>query len=145
MKVALAVNKITSDIENNFENIKSFIRQAGDEEADLILFPETALTGLINNDDPEHDLKLGIEIPGKYTDQLCQEAKDASINVAIGVFERDGSKLYDSAFFITREGEIGLKYREFPGSGIGPIQILKSIVKEKRLVYSIQILVRSVS
>lgn len=111
MKVALVVNKIGQDIEINIENIIAYINEAADKGADLILFPETAVTGIINNDNPEHDIKLGMSIPSKTIDLFCETAKKRKINVAIGIFELENGSLYDTAIFINRGGEIGLKYR----------------------------------
>lgn len=111
MKCALIVNEIKDSMSENLKIMIDYINQAADQGADLVLFPETALTGLINIDEKEHDLKLGVSIPGAETDQLCEVARKRKINLAVGLFEVDGDYLYDSAIFITREGTIGLKYR----------------------------------
>lgn len=70
MKVALIINRVTYDIETNLSTIKRMSNEATDAGVDLILFPEAALTGLINNDDPSHDLPLGQIIPGPITEIL---------------------------------------------------------------------------
>lgn len=111
MKVALVVNRVYENIEENIKNIVNYINEAADKGADLVLFPETAVTGIINNDEPEHDIKLGMSIPSKTTDLFCEIAKTRKINVAIGIFELDNGSLYDTAIFINREGDIGLNYR----------------------------------
>jgi N-carbamoylputrescine amidase len=79
--------------------------------ADLIVFPEASLTGLVNNDDPRHDLSLGVRIPGKETRALAAAAKCHRIWIALGLLERAGSRLYDTALLITPSGRIRLKYR----------------------------------
>ncbi len=111
MKVALAVNQICEDINSNLKTIKKMIGEATDHNCDLILFPEAAITGLINNDNPEHDLSLGELISGDITNQLCEIAIKNSINIVIGMLEREEKKLYDTAIFITSDGKISLKYR----------------------------------
>ena len=50
MKVALVVNKITEDIDSNLKSISKLIQQV--DSCDLVLLPEAAITGLINNDTP---------------------------------------------------------------------------------------------
>jgi predicted amidohydrolase len=64
MKAALVVNRVLPDVDANLANILKAAHAAADEGADLVVFPEAALTGLINNDDPAHDLPLGQPIPG---------------------------------------------------------------------------------
>jgi predicted amidohydrolase len=76
-----------------------------------VVFGEAALTGLINNDDPSHDLPLGQPIPGPVTDMLLELTRERRVWLAIGMLEREGHSLYDSAVLLTPGGEIGLKYR----------------------------------
>lgn len=111
MKVALVVNRILPDTDTNLTEILKLANEASDTGADLILFPEAALTGLINNDIPSHDLPLGQVIPGPVTEVLSQLTRKRGFWLAIGLLERDGDKLYDSAILMTPEGRIGLKYR----------------------------------
>lgn len=111
MKVALVVNRIENCMEKNLKNIVFYINKAADEKTDLVLFSETALTGLINEDKPQYDIKLGVAIPGDVTDIISKAAEKRNINVAIGLFEREENFLYDSAIFVNRSGEIALKYR----------------------------------
>ena len=111
MKAALAVIRVLPDRDANLAAILSMAREAADAGADLVVFPEAALTGLINNDDPIHDLPLGEPIPGPITDVLGGLAQERCIWLAIGLLEREGSRLYDSAVLFRPDGEIGLKYR----------------------------------
>lgn len=129
MKAALVVNKIDRSVEKNLNNIINYIYKAADEKADLVIFSETALTGLINDDNPEHDINLGIKIPGDKVDVLCRAAEKRNINIAIGVFESDNENLYDTAIFINRKGEMGLKYRRMT-SGWHDSKIQDTIYKE---------------
>ena len=111
MKAALVVNRVLPDIDANLVTILSMAHEAADAGADLVLLPEAALTGLINNDDPSHDLRLGRTIPGPVTDVLGKLTSEKRIWLAIGILERESGKLYDSAVLLTPDGEIGLKYR----------------------------------
>ena len=86
-------------------------KEVANEEAELVLLPEAALTGLINNDDPTHDLPLGQLIPGQVTEQLGKLCSQGNIWLSIGLLERDNKKLYDSAILITPHGDIGLLNR----------------------------------
>ena len=111
MKASLVVHRVTPSIEDNLGLILSSIDQASRRGSDLVMFSETALTGLINDDVPEHDVRLGTALPGAQVDLVCQHAKANNINVALGIFEVDDSRLFDTALFIGRDGHIGLKYR----------------------------------
>jgi N-carbamoylputrescine amidase len=85
--------------------------QAADAQAELVLFPEAAATGLINDDDPEHDLPLGQTIPGPVTDRLGLVAERRGIHIAVGILERSGGALYDSAVLLGPDGWVILTYR----------------------------------
>ncbi len=113
MKAALVVNRVLPDINANLATILNMANEAADAGADLVVFPEAALTGLVNNDDPSHDLPLGQPIPGPVTDVLARLTRKRHIWLAIGVLERESNKLYDSAVLLTPDREIGLKYRRF--------------------------------
>jgi len=120
MKAALVVNRVLPDIDANLTTILNMANEAADAGADLVVFPEAALTGLINNDEPSHDLPLGQPIPGPVTDVLARLACERRIWLAIGLLERDGDKLYDSAVLLTPDGEIGLKHRRIQPQWHGP-------------------------
>ena len=111
MKAALVVNRVLPDIDANLAAILNMANEAADAGTDLVVFPEAALTGLINNDEPSHDLPLGQVIPGPVTDVLARLTRERRIWLAIGLLEREGDRLYDSAVLLTPDGGIGLKYR----------------------------------
>jgi len=111
MKSALVVNHITRDIECNLAAIINFIILAANAKAKLVLFPEAALTGLINSDEPECDLLLGQPIPGRITDYISKVTQEKRLYIGIGMLEREERRLYDSAILFNPEGEIILKYR----------------------------------
>lgn len=111
MRVALAVNRVTDDIHANMASILKMASQAAEDRADLVLFPEAALTGLINDGDAVRDLPLGVEIPGPVTEVLAGSAKAHGVWLAIGLLEREGSCLYDSAILLSPDGDIVLKHR----------------------------------
>lgn len=111
MRAALVVHRVTLDMSSNMETIRTELNKAANHGADLVLFPEAALTGLVNNDDPSHDLPLVQAIPGPTTDILGGLCSKRGVWLAIGLLERDGNKLYDSAVLIDPDGKIQLKYR----------------------------------
>jgi N-carbamoylputrescine amidase len=116
VKAALAVTQVTADVERNVRGILGAIAEASRARADLVLFPEAAVTGLINNGDAAHDLRLGEPIPGPVTSRLAQAAREDSIYVGLGLLELDGDSLYDSAVLLDRRGQLILKHKRIsPG------------------------------
>jgi N-carbamoylputrescine amidase len=111
MKIALAVPRVKADLDSNLATVEMMAVQAARKGAGIVLFPEAVLTGLINNDDPAHDLPLGQVIPGPATNRLGDLCSRQGIWLAFGMLERDGSRLYDSAVLLKADGDIGLIYR----------------------------------
>jgi len=111
VKAALVVHRVLEDIDSNLATIVRMIGEAANSGADLVLLAEAALTGLINDDDPAHDLPLAQPIPGPVTDKLAQLARDLRIWLATGLLERAEGKLYDTAVLLSPDGEVSLKYR----------------------------------
>lgn len=120
MRVALAVHRVEKGLETNLKIVAAMSREARERGADLVLFGEAALTGLINNDDPPHDLPLGIEVPGPISGRLALLAQELQIYLGIGVLEREADTVYDSALLYGPGGELLLKYRRISCGWHGP-------------------------
>lgn len=120
MKAALLVNYVHPDVGVNARTILRMASEAADQGAELILFPEAALTGLINNDDPAHDLPFGQPIPGPITESLAELCRERRLWLGVGLLECLDDKLYDSAVLLTPEGKIGLKYQRIHPGWHGP-------------------------
>ena len=111
MRIALSVPLITDDVEKNIHKIGAMTRSASAQKINLILFPEAVLTGLINCDIPEKDLGLCVTIPGPRTELIASIASDNGIFLGIGMLEKDGEKIYDTAVLFSPGGEYLMKYR----------------------------------
>lgn len=98
MKIALAqLNFIVGDIENNLSKIKTQIKQAKKQGADIILFSELAITGY-----PPLDLLSYhglIERSWEKVNELAKESKDIMIVLGVPSKTKDSNKklLYNSA------------------------------------------------
>ena len=110
-RAALVVPRVRSDPSQNLATVVAMATQAAHSGADLVIFPEAVLTGLINNDDPAHDLALGQQIPGPSTETLGKFCRENRIWLAFGLLERESNRLYDSAVLIDASGGMRLKYR----------------------------------
>jgi len=111
VKAALVVHQGTVGLAASLAAMEAEAAQAAGEGAGLVVFPEAALTGLVNNDDPDRDLPLGTPIPGPVTDRLAAIARRHGLWLATGLLEREGGSLYDSAVLIGPGGDVVLHYR----------------------------------
>jgi predicted amidohydrolase len=120
MRAALVVHEVTRDLESNLRRLLMAVDNAAAAGADLVLLPEAALTGLVNTDDPRHDLALGQPVPGPFTQALADRSKRHGIYVAGGLLEREGDALYDSAVLLGPDGAVTLRYRRIQPQWHGP-------------------------
>ena len=109
MKIAMCqIFTLDGDRRGNFVRIENAVREAKDAGADLACLPEMAILGWVNPD--AH--KRACPIPGPDSDQLCKLAADCHIHLCVGLAEKVGGCLYDSALLIDSEGRIVLKHRK---------------------------------
>ena len=99
---------LDGDRSGNFVRIENAIGEAKDAGADIACFPETALLGWVNPD--AH--KRVCSIPGEDSDWLCKLAEDYKLHLCIGLAEKHGGNLYDSALLVDNKGNILLKHRK---------------------------------
>lgn len=132
MKATIAAAQLTPvflNKEKTVEKACSAILEAGKNGAELIVFPEAFISGYPdwvwlypphkNNELSELYIKLvqnAISVPDASTDKLCKAAKEANINVVMGMNERNSevsnSSLFCSLLFIDNTGEIIGKHRK---------------------------------
>ncbi|MFD1678084.1 carbon-nitrogen hydrolase family protein [Alicyclobacillus fodiniaquatilis] len=111
---------VWGDKAGNLARIKSYIKAAAKRGADIILFPETALTGYgIDDEHPDMQKQNAETIPGPATDEIAELTQMYGVFVVLGMPERDGVNddiLYNSAAVIGPEGVIG-GYRKIHPAG----------------------------
>lgn len=135
LKVAAAqLAPIFLNKEKTLDKACKAIREAGSKGAKLIVFPEAFLSAypdwvwLIPNSKGaalnELYIKLvdnAVSVPEQATEKLCKAAKEAGINVVMGMNERNtetsGTSLYNSLLFIDEQGEILGKHRKLIPTG----------------------------
>jgi len=99
---------VDGDREGNFRRITYALEQAVKDKADIACFPESCLLGWEN---PEAH-KLAAPIPGADSERIAELAGKYGLMIAIGLDEKDGDKLYDSAILVDKNGKILLKHRK---------------------------------
>ncbi|MCL2413511.1 MAG: carbon-nitrogen hydrolase family protein, partial [Bacteroidales bacterium] len=99
---------VKSDLNTNLQTLMRSVDEAAFCGARLVLFPEAVLTGLINNDNYEHDKNIAIELNSQYIVRIKEKASEKGIWIALGFFEMDNGVIYDSAILINGAGQIVL-------------------------------------
>lgn len=120
LRVALGVIGIGRDPTSNLGSILCMTESAAVQGADLVIFPEASLTGLINRDEPAEDLPLGVPVPGPVTDKLSRKSRQLGVYLGLGLLERDDECLFDTALLFDPRGELCLKYRRVSSGWHGP-------------------------
>jgi predicted amidohydrolase len=86
----------------------SYIAQAAEMKADLVVLPETLTyygTGMSAAETAE-------PVPGPSTEYFGTLAKKHGLYIVAGLFEKEAHKVYNVAVLLTPEGTIGGKYRK---------------------------------
>ena len=99
---------ISGDREGNLVRIENAISDAKAGGAEIVVFPETMLFGWVNPVAHER----AYPIPGKDSDLLSEMARKHDLFVCIGLSEKEGNQLYDTAVLIDSDGQILLKHRK---------------------------------
>jgi predicted amidohydrolase len=99
---------IDGDREGNFRRIEYALEQAAAEHAQIAVFPESSILGWENPD--AH--RLAEPIPGKDSSRIGTLAHKYGLMVAIGLDEKDGDRLYDTAILMDKSGRMLWKHRK---------------------------------
>ncbi|RQH02596.1 carbon-nitrogen hydrolase family protein [Natrarchaeobius oligotrophus] len=117
--VTVAAAHVASDYldrDGTTEKARKTIAEAGENGADLVVFPESYVPGYphwIWTHTPTEGAPLfrefsanAVEIPGPTIDELGAAAANAGTHVVCGVTERDGGTLYNTLVYIDDEGDL---------------------------------------
>ena len=116
LRIALAqINCTVGDLTGNSLKIKEYVRKAQDQGADIVTFPELALTGY-----PPEDLLLKPKFIEDNLSGLKELAKSVGDIVAlVGFVDKKGKALYNSAGLIYK-GKVAAVYHKtlLPNYGV---------------------------
>jgi len=99
---------VDGDRQGNFRRIEYALQTARAEHADIAAFPECSILGWENPD----AWTLAAPIPGEDSDRVAALARKYGLMISIGLNEKDGGKLYDSAILVDKTGKLLWKYRK---------------------------------
>ena len=109
VKVAICqILVIDSDRDGNFRRIEYALADAKAQGAQIAAFPESAILGWENP--AAH--RLAEPIPGADSERIQNLARKYALMIAIGLDEKDGDRLYDSAILVDRTGKLLWKHRK---------------------------------
>ena len=94
--------------ERNLKRTGKMLEDAAEKSCRLVLLPE-CLDFAWTHPSAKTEAQ---PIPGPYSDILCKLAKTYNLYLCAGLTERSEDKVYNTAIFISPEGNILLKYRK---------------------------------
>ena len=101
--------------EANLGRILGYVKAGARRGADIVLLPETALSGYSDDPNPVREEKMhrrdAEPIPGPATEAVCAVTKQYGVFAAFGMPERDGDKVYNSVAVCMPDGSVK-KYRK---------------------------------
>ncbi len=112
-KVKIAAVQIDPKIMENRENLDKILletKTAANNGADLIVFPECALTGYVFAS-REEAMPFMETIPGPSTDKLAAYCRELGVHVIVGLLEIDADRCFNAAVLMGPQGLVG-KYRK---------------------------------
>ena len=94
--------------DRNLKRAGKMLEEAAEKSCRLVLLPE-CLDFAWTHPSAKTEAQ---PIPGPYSDILCKLAKTYNLYLCAGLTERSEDKIYNTAIFISPEGNILLKYRK---------------------------------
>ena len=105
---AAAQMQCYDDIDGNMALMRAQIGTAANKGADVIVFPELAVTGALDKDIEAAD-EMALEMA---LDLLSASAKTMDIGVVFGMPYFEGGKRYNGAFAVGKDGQILTRYAQ---------------------------------
>lgn len=98
----------TTSARENLDLFAGYIKEAADNNADIVCLPEAiTLIGTGNS-----YLEVSEPIPGPSTEYLGNIAKQHHIYIVAGIMEREGPVVYNTAVLLDNSGKLAGKYRK---------------------------------
>jgi predicted amidohydrolase len=94
------------DKEHNLAQVLSRLQQAANAGAKLVVFPECVLTGYCFVSRAEA-APVAEKVPGPSTERILAAARGLDCTVVVGLLERVGDQIFNSAAVVTPQGIIG--------------------------------------
>ena len=119
------------DVEANRRKIVERMRTAADGGAELMIFPECALTGYCF-DSLEEATPFAEPIDGPSSEAIAEACRETGAHAVVGFIEKDGPDFYNAAMLVGPDGVIG-DYRKVHLPFLGVDRFLTSGDKQFRV------------
>lgn len=107
MKIAAVQMDVTlGEVDRNLSAIETRFREAVDNGAKLVVFPECAITGYCFESLNEA-MPFAQPIPGPATERLSAVCAELDAFAVFGMLERDGDRVFNAAVLVGPNGVIG--------------------------------------
>ena len=116
IKVGCAQIGVTDNVQVNLEKILSYIEKADSQGVQILLFPETALSGYR----PYHFKDKPFpekEVLEKGLETVCLKAREKGMHIVLGTSSYEDGGLYNIVYFIDDQGEIVASHAKTHGTG----------------------------
>jgi predicted amidohydrolase len=114
---------VIGDVEANRRTIVRRLGEATDGAAELVIFPECALTGYCF-DSLEEAARFAEPIDGRSSEAIAEACRQTGAHAVVGFIEKDGSSYYNAAMLIGPNGIAG-SYRKVHLPFLGVDRFLK--------------------
>src|SRR2546422_3709423 len=98
------------DVEANRRRIVERMRTAAESGAELVIFPECALTGYCF-DSLEEAAPFAEIIDGRSSEAISEVCRETGVQAIAGFIEKEGANFYNAAMLVGPDGVIG-NYRK---------------------------------
>ena len=106
MRIALAQMKNAGNMKANLDKSLELIKEAAENKADLILFPEVQLTEFFPQYEGKDVSKYKLGIDSEEVKAFQNASREHSIISVPNVYLEENGKTYDASLFIGMDGEI---------------------------------------
>ncbi len=106
MRIALAQMKNIGSMQDNLDKSIEQIREAAQNNADLILFPEVQMTEFFPRYKGRDASQYRLKIDSEEIKKLQNAGRECSIMTVPNIYLEENGKAYDASLFIGRDGEI---------------------------------------
>lgn len=113
---------VLHDAEATIDKVCAFVREAGERGIHLLVFPEVFVPGFpywINLYPPAAQFGMiaryraeSVEVPGPQIARVQDAAREAGVNLVLGVSEREGGTMYNTQVHIDDQGVLLGKHRK---------------------------------
>ena len=115
---AVQMDVMFAELDQNLDRMVAQLQTAADDGAQLIAFPECALTGYCF-ESLEEALPYGQSLPGPASEEMSAVCRRLGVYAVFGMLERDGDRLFNVSVLVGPSGLMGV-YRKvhLPSLGV---------------------------